>query len=180
MPSLPRFTALGPLFLLLSALSANGLSAQDNPFGDGPDNPFGAAPAENAPSLPTLVEEEDPLVRQLLERVGGDPVERAKIIASLARIGRWPEVDRVLSRTDLAGLEGPTLAAMVAEIGPDLYIRIQQNDEVSDDAKKILQQLGEAAAKQNESAEELQQAIDQLASPSVDDRLAASRRLLAG
>jgi CheY-like chemotaxis protein len=149
--------------------------AQD-PFGE----PGDFAPAAPGPAAVPVEEEENPLVRQLLEFSGRGNPQLAESIASLARINRWSEVDRLLQQLSARKLAAPQLAELYRFLGPTLYLRLKQHPELSDSAKAGLDQMSAAAISEAESPQRLQEAIAQLTAESVDARLAAARTLLSG
>ena len=154
---------------------------QDDIFGVGPTG--GNPPAVNAPAgnaAPTDQAADDPLVRQLLEHATRGDLPLADAIASLARIGRWSDVDRLLSRTAGKNLDDPTLAEMFRLIGPTVYMRIKQRTDLSDSAKAGIEKLQVGATKYSESSSRLQAAIQQLGSESKDDQLSGTRTLMSG
>ncbi|MGB0599771.1 MAG: hypothetical protein ACPGLY_24065 [Rubripirellula sp.] len=170
---LPLRFLLASLLLLSLGLS---VQAQGDPFG-GP-NPFGtSAPAASAAADEQPVDS-SPLTRQLLEHSGRGPVQKAMAISSLARTGRWAEANQLLSGA--TALDTPTLATMYKEIGPALFFRMKQSDQLSDAAKSALDQMASAATASAESIARLREAIDGLDAASVDTRLAASRTLIRG
>ncbi|MDG2222028.1 MAG: hypothetical protein P8L85_11645 [Rubripirellula sp.] len=170
---LPPRLLLASLILLSLGLS---VQAQGDPFG-GPD-PFGTAtPAANAAANEQPVDS-SPLTRQLLEHSSRGAVQKAMAIASLARTGRWAEANQLLSGA--TALDTPTLATMFKEIGPALFFRMKQSDQLSDAAKSALDQMASAATASAESSARLREAIDGLDAASSDTRLASSRALIRG
>ncbi|MDF1844217.1 MAG: hypothetical protein P1U77_22495 [Rubripirellula sp.] len=170
---LPLRFLLSSLFLLSLGLS---VQAQGDLFG-GP-NPF----CTSAPAASAVADEQpvdsSPLTRQLLEHSGRGAVQKAMAISSLARTGRWAEANQLLSGA--TALDTPTLARMYKEIGPALFLRMKQSDQLSDAAKSALERMASAATASAESSARLREAIDGLDSASVDTRLAASRTLIRG
>ena len=120
------------------------------------------------------------VVRQLLEFSGRGDEQMAEAIASLTRIGSWPNVDLLLRKLGAQQLDAPTLARMHAKIGPTVFLKISQEASVSDEAKAALLKLGAAVRQYNESPKRLRQAIAGLGSDSVDERLQSTRALFAG
>ena len=170
---LPHRFLLASLFVLSLGLS---VEAQGDPFG-GP-NPFGTSSAVAGTAAEQQPVDSSPLTRQLLEHSGRGAVQKAMAISSLARTGRWAEANQLLS--GVTALDTPTLATMYKEIGPALFFRMKQSDQLSDAAKSALDQMASAATASAESSARLREAIDGLDAISVDTRLAASRTLIGG
>ncbi|MEM8670681.1 MAG: hypothetical protein AAGG48_24355 [Planctomycetota bacterium] len=175
------FRTLTVALCLLSIQSV--LHAQADPFG-GPDplgpNPFGAAnPAGAAASEPTE-SDQSLLARQLRDYAGRGPVERATAIASSVRTGRWELADQLLGTVPGLNADTSTLSAMYREIGPALFLRMQQSDKLSDAAQAALDELAAAETAASQSAELIRQAIDGLDDPSRDTRLASTRIVIGG
>ncbi len=152
--------------------------AQDDIFGDAPGL-FGAEPAAVA-AQPVDEEIEDPLVRQLLEHAGRGSIPLADSIASLVRLERWSEVDRLLARTAGMNIDDVTLAEMFSHIGPTLFLQVKQRADLSGPAQAGMDKLRVAANKYAESAARLNRAIEGLGSSSSDDQLESARVLLSG
>lgn len=182
---------------------------QDNPFGDGAGgNPFGEPAGGGDPfggdpfggvAGPGLADQplgnldggffdaddsdeadDNPLVNQLLESSARGNLQLAESIASLARIGRWKEVDLLLGRVAGGKFSGAQAAAMASRIGPSIYLKIKTEDQVSEASKAALDQLAAAAKTQTQSADRLRKSIAALGSESKDQQLAAARTLLRG
>ncbi|TWT54104.1 hypothetical protein Pla22_17390 [Rubripirellula amarantea] len=169
------------------------LVAQDDPFAEaggagdifgGGDLDFGAptggADTTDAISDLTTEAELSPLVAQLIQLATKGPIDRAKAINSLAKIGRWNEVNQALNQLDLAKTPASAQAEMGRLIGPSQYIRINQEASVSDEAKAKLQALAKAANEYTTSDKRLDAAILDLSSTSETKRLAAARTLFEG
>jgi CheY-like chemotaxis protein len=169
-------------FALFSGICLLSVScwAQADPFGGAgagglfPAEPEAAAPAEEDEA------DDSPLVRQLLEHSRRGHVQMANAIASLARIGRWSDVDRLLAQLSTQNLGAQALAEMSAEIRPALFLRMKTNEALTDPARAALDQIGAAAIAQAESPERLRQAIGGLASDQIDTKLASARALFGG
>jgi CheY-like chemotaxis protein len=157
--------------------------ADIDPFGE-IGNGFGAIPeAATATAAKPQNEAEaadDPLVRQLLEHANRGNLQRADAIASLAKLNRWPDVDRLLARTAGANVDEATLTEMFRRIGPTTLLQIKQRSDLSGPAQAGIDLIREAATKNLESADRLSQAIKQLGSSRQDDQLQATRTLLSG
>ncbi len=176
---------LRPLFaLFVLCLLPWTAIAQDDPFGgagpNGGADPFGAPVVDGAAATPSSPVDESPLTQQLLELAGRGFNQRATAIASLVRTDRWQEADRLLTGVPGMGLDEASLASMFREIGPALYLRMKQSDQLTDPAKAALDQMAQAQLATAESQERIRRAIDGLDDPSIDVRLAASRTLLGG
>ncbi|KAA5545278.1 hypothetical protein FYK55_06370 [Roseiconus nitratireducens] len=121
----------------------------------------------------------DELVRQLESTAaqGGDRLPQA--IESLARIGAWPQVDRWLAKLDEVQDQNE-LARAAQIIGNNLLLRISLREELGDASRSALGKLTAAAKAVMESPQRLSQALEQLGSSQIDDRLNANRTLLQG
>ncbi len=172
MTILQRFV-LGGLCLCTNACWAQGGLFDDltSPFGQPP----AAAKASDEPEV-----EVDPLTQQLLEHAYRGDRQLADAIASLARTGRWEDVDRLLSRLAGKNIDPAMLAEMSRQIGPALFLRMKQNPAIGDTARAGIDKLTKASLSEAESPEALRRAIDQLDDNSIDTRLAATRTLLSG
>ena len=115
-----------------------------------------------------------------MEHARRGELQTALAISSLARTDRWPQVDQLLTQIAQRQIDPATLAEMMQAIGPSLFLRMKQQDTLSESAESALDKLAKAAATQAESPERLRAAIDNLDSPSTDARLAAARSLLGG
>jgi HEAT repeat protein len=150
--------------------------AQNGVFG-GAGQPFGQQPVasnqEGAPEVDT-----SPLRRQLLEHSQRGEMQLADAISSLARTGRWSDVDRLLPQA--ASTDITVLAGIAHRIGPAMLLRMKQNEQLGDAARASIGRLEKAAIEYAESRDRLRGAIDQLDNPSVDARLDAARVLLGG
>ncbi|MGB7329201.1 MAG: hypothetical protein WBD31_30245 [Rubripirellula sp.] len=128
----------------------------------------------------TVNETVDLIGRQLLEQSGRGNAGFADSVASLARTGRWAQVDQLLVALAGKELSAADSAAMAARIGSDVFFHIKQSDQVSDVAKANLDKIGEALSAQIASPDRIIKAIDLLDRPSADQRLPAARTILAG
>ena len=132
---------------------------------------------------PTAISEEvaiDPLVQNLLAIAGRSDQTMGDALASLARTGNWPQVNQLLERLSKQNLSPASLVAIQKQMEPSVFLQILQSEQLSAEAKQVLQRLGSATARQQQSPEILRAAIKRLNDPSVDQRLAASRVLIAG
>ncbi|QDT06670.1 hypothetical protein K227x_50860 [Rubripirellula lacrimiformis] len=157
--------------------------AQQDPFGSPAMDGGGlfADPGNAAkPSDDDDILAEDPVKKQLLEQARRGDEQLAASIASLARTGRWAEVDELLKSISNRKYSQAAAASMATQIGPAVFFQIKQQADVSDEAKASLDRLGAALIAQNTGADRLVQAIKRLDSPSKDQRLAAARVLLHG
>lgn len=166
---------------ILFAVSLTGYAAAQDPFGDDPaDDLF----AEETPVLDDAGDEAgeppSPLVIQLNELAGRGNLPLADAIASLARIGRWSDVDRLLTVVDSRAINQAQLAEMARRIEPAILLRIESNDKVLDRAQNAVKTLRSALTAESQSVDRLRQAIDGLDDESIDVRLASTRTLLSG
>jgi two-component system cell cycle sensor histidine kinase/response regulator CckA len=70
-----------------------------------------------------VVEDEEPFRRMLVRQLGRldyHVIEAANAREALEQIAASPRVDALLSDVDMPGLDGPTLAARIREILPNL------------------------------------------------------------
>ncbi len=154
--------------------------AQEGIFDD-PAGLFGVAPDAAKPDDAAAEEvDESPLAKQLLEHARRGDLQLADAISSLARTGQWSQVDQLLTQLSQRNVNPATMAEMQQRIGSSLFLRMKRQKELSDNARKALDQLAAAAVAQAESPERLRSAIDQLDSESADVKLAAARVLLGG
>ncbi len=169
-------------FALLISFSMFCLVGQaQNGIFDDPAGLFGVAPAVAKPDDAAAEEvDESPLAKQLLEYARRGDLQLADAISSLARTGRWSQVDQLLTQLSQKNVNPATLAEMQQRIGSSLFLRMKQHKELSDNARKALDQLAAAAVAQAESPERLRSAIDQLDGDTADAQLAAARTLLGG
>ncbi len=175
MPVLPRFA-----LLISSCVFCLSGIAQDGIFDD-PAGLFGVAPDEAKPDAAASEGvEESPLTTQLLEHARRGDLQMADAIASLARTARWSQVDQLLTQLSQRNVDPATLAEMQRRIGSALFLRMKRQEELSDNARKAMDQLAAAAVAQAEAPERLRRAIDQLDGESADLKLAAGRTLLGG
>lgn len=175
MPPLPRIA-----LLVCFSMLCHGGWAQEGIF-DAPASPFDAAPATAPPADASDEEVDDsPLPNQLLEYSRRGNLQLADAIASLARTGRWSQVEQLLTQVARKNVDAATMAEMQRRIGSSLFLRMKQQTELSDNARQVLDQLAAATISQAESPERLRRAIDQLDSQAPDTLLAAARVLLGG
>ncbi len=170
---LPRLAMIGSLFVL-----SGPLWAQDDLF-DAPGGFFDELPKVDPEEISQPLDE-NPLIKQLLEHSRRGEIQLARSVSSLARVGRWSEVDQLLTEISQRQINEATLTSMYDEIGSAIYLRIKQHSELSDAARKALDQIAKAASARAESSDRLRQAIAQLDSTSVDAQLASRRILLGG
>ncbi len=133
-----------------------------------------------SPQTAEIEEVDDPLDRQLMENAARGDLQLADAIASLVRLERWPDVDRLLSRTAGKNIDDTMLAEMFGRIGPTLYLRVKQRSDLSGPAQAGMDKLRVAASKYAESEVRLNRAIEQLGSDSTDAQLEGTRTLLSG
>ncbi len=178
---LMRFLLLSALLLCVSAIGPVCVGQDDSPFDVSVDDIFG--PSEDEAQVEQNEEQTErpsPLASQLMEHAGRGNMPLAEAIESLARIGRWSDVDRLMAVAGSRNLSEAEAAAMVNQIGPSVLLRIKLNDQISDAARAAADKLGKAATAHAESPDRLRRAIDHLDASSVDARLGAARTLLAG
>lgn len=121
-----------------------------------------------------------PAITQLMEKAGRSLTSRAEAISSLARIGRWAQVDQLLSQINVAGLSDSTKADLASRIGSAQYLKIKLEERVSEQAKSNLDELAKAANEYRRSPKRISAAMKELGSSVTDRRAAAARVLLAG
>lgn len=121
-----------------------------------------------------------PLEFQLYQQASRSNLGFAGAVASLARIGRWQDVDQYLSSLEGRGLSSAEQAEMARRMGPTILMRMALHPELSEASRSAATALLQAAKTEAESPERLRRAITQLASESTDDQLAATRVLLSG
>ncbi len=167
------------LWLTSFVLICGSAAAQDDLFADAPGL-FGAAPAAAGAPANETPEIDDALIRQLLEYANRGELPLADAIASLVRLERWGEVDRLLARTAGMNISDERLAEMFQRIGPTVFLRVKQRSDLSGSAQAGMDKLREAAMKVSQSEDRLKAAIEQLGSPSTDQQLEGTRTLLAG
>ncbi|TWU05642.1 hypothetical protein [Stieleria varia] len=126
-----------------------------------------------------LLEKADPLVDQLNDRAALGGTDLAVAIASLVRIGEWPAALRWLAKVD--GVQDQNqLAQMAKVIGPNVLLKLSSRRELGDAERSTIKKLFDAAKSSAEDKGKIAAAITDIASPSVDKRLAAIRTLLQG
>lgn len=172
------------LLLACLAFVSSSAVAQDDVFGNVGGLFDAAAVDAAAVDAPVGATEQDAsenaLVNQLLEHASRGDLPLADAIVSLARLDRWSDVDRLLARTAGMNIDDATLAEMFQRIGVATYLRVKQRSDLSGPAQAGIDKLRVAASKYIESAERLNQAIEQLGSSSRDEQLEATRVLLSG
>ncbi|MCG8649312.1 MAG: hypothetical protein MI861_05745, partial [Pirellulales bacterium] len=174
------------VFVSLAMLWGGWSWGQDNPLDgppvNGPDpDIFQGLLEDPEPEQPTAEEEPvSPIVKQLNEHARRGNLPMAEAVSSLARIGRWKDVDRILSAAAARNIEAGELAAMAGRIEPAVMLRISSREEISDPARAILDKISSAAIAQAQSPDRLRRAIDGLDDPSEDLKLASARTLLRG
>jgi hypothetical protein len=161
------------------ALICGSAAAQDDLFSDAPGL-FGAEPAAAQPPADEATEIDDALIRQMLEYANRGELQLAESIASLVRLQRWQEVDRLLARTAGMNISDERLAEMFGRLGPAVYLRVKQRSDLSGSAQAGMDKIRDAAAKIYQSEDRLEAAIAQLGSSSIDQQLEATRTLLSG
>jgi CheY-like chemotaxis protein len=122
----------------------------------------------------------DPFAEQQMSVARRGNRQMANAISSLARTGRWSEVNRLLERLASQNLNVATLAEMQKQIGPAVFLQMRLNDQLSDNANLALDRLATASNEFLQSPQRLRAAISQLEDVSTDRRLAASRVLIEG
>jgi hypothetical protein len=150
--------------------------AQNGVFGN-LGQPTPQQPAAAGPNAVPKVDD-NPLRIQLLEHSRRGDLQLADAISSLARIGRWSDVDRLLLQ--MTSVDAAVLVEVARRIGPALFLRMKQQPQLGDPARSTLGRLEEAAKSYAESRQRLRDAIGQIDSPSIDTRLSAARVLLGG
>ncbi|QDT09858.1 hypothetical protein [Planctomycetes bacterium K23_9] len=122
----------------------------------------------------------DDQVIQLNQMAAQGGTSLGTALNAFTRINRWSDADRWL-QNGVSGVNDPAeLAGIAKQIGADNLLRLATSDQISADAKKMVEKLGQAAQKFAESKSRLAQAIDGLDADSVDQRLESARRLLTG
>lgn len=122
----------------------------------------------------------DPSVRQLVERARSEPRFLGDSIASLARMGAWLDLEQLLSSVSADALE-PSLTAGIADtVGPALMLRIMSREEIGESSRQLLEACQVASSERRLDQQRLRDAVGELGSSSIDDRLAATRSLLVG
>ena len=192
-PAVPRARAghrKAIICWLIAVASGGGLDltvvAQDDPFLVPAVTPnlsassnSGSDEADEAGPPDTPLSEQLKLRARRGGAVAADSVA-ADSVAALARIGRWKDVDVIL--TELAGrqINNETLVAMGARIEPAVMIRIRSSDQVSDNAKDMIRRISVAAKSANESPDRMRRAIADLGATSRDRQVAGLRELRRG
>ncbi len=120
----------------------------------------------------------DPAVQQLVERGRQNPNFLGDSIASLARVKAWDELDSLLATASDEGLEADVKARVAETVGAALMVRISTQEPIGEAAREFLEECQQAASDQRRDPQRLGEAILQLGSDSVDQRLAAMRTLL--
>jgi hypothetical protein len=180
--------------ILLVILVASHSLAQESPFGDlaspfgdeptadaGIDSVFGEAATQQGTADQSAEDvAPGPLVTQLIEHAGRGNLQLAQAVASLARIGNWKQVDRLLGVAEGRTIAAAEMAQMARQIGPAILLRIDLHSEVGEKARAAVKKFSAAAMTEAESPDRLRRAIDGLDAPSVDNRLASARALLGG
>ncbi|MGI9472106.1 MAG: hypothetical protein ACR2NZ_11265 [Rubripirellula sp.] len=185
MSILSRFSLLcGICFLAAPCLAQNdpfdapaGLfDAQPGAF-DAQPGAFGAQPADGNTEE---TEPASPLVKQWLEHSRRGNLALADSISALTRLGRWSDVNGLLSRVAGINATPQQLAEMSQRIGASLFVRIKQHPEIGAPAISGIDKMVDAAASLAESPDRLRQAIKALESNQSDQQLAGTRALLSG
>ncbi|TWT80902.1 hypothetical protein CA13_23480 [Planctomycetes bacterium CA13] len=176
--------------LLLVAASSPAISfAQDDLFGPPLSGGIFDAPIDGQEETAGAIvgntdedaeQEPDPLTEQLRVKARYGGIKRAEAISSLARIGRWSDVNRVLSQVNSEDADADLLAAMSQKIEPALKLRIDRRPEIDDTAREALNKLRKAEADFAHSEQRLENAVANLGATSVDERIGAIRALLSG
>ncbi len=167
------------LLILLAVTLGSVCPAQDSPF-DAPDAGVFGEPASDRASIVAEDSSQDPLITQLNEHASRGNLQLADAVSSLARIGQWSDVDRILSAAASRNISQREMAEMVRRIGPSILMRIELHEGISAGARSEVKKLGDAAKAEAESPDRLRRAIDGLDADSVDARLAAAREILSG
>ena len=169
------------LSLQIVALSIAVACAGQDPFGDSgrvdQGGLFGAAP--EATEQPTE-DSADALTRHLIERAQAGGPALADSVSALARTGQWQSVDRLLVQAGSQPLSETDMTQMAQRLGPSMLVRLGQHPAVSDTARDLLTKIATAARRENESPARLTEALESMASGSLDERLRAARTLLGG
>jgi len=180
--SMPVFSSLFTILVIMVA-TAISLQAQDDPFAGPMGIPGFDASAETRPA-PRKEQEsaspDTPLSLQWKSHARRGHLETADAIAALARIGRWSDVDQLVTEAAGRRLSEAALAEMGRRIDPAVMIRIRSNDQISDQSRQWLGQMSVAAKSAIQSPARIKSAIAQLDSPSRDEKLAALRTLRSG
>jgi hypothetical protein len=174
---------LGTLILMVCPVLSSSTSAQDDLFGGqlfgGATVEAGAAESDSDNGVSDN-SEASPLTRQLRMQATLGNRQLAQSVSALSRTSRWSEVDRMLRGVDVEKISIDVKADMAAKIGATQYLRMNQQDAVSPEAKAVLASLAKAQMQQTKSPQRIAAAIKRLGSESDDDRAAAARILFAG
>ncbi|KAA1261417.1 hypothetical protein LF1_39640 [Rubripirellula obstinata] len=169
----------GALIVMVCLAISSPAFGQDDLFGD---PLFDAAPNKN-PATENVSETENdvsPLTQQLLMQATLGNRQLAKSVSALSRTNRWPEVDLLLRGVAVGKIPTDVKADMATQIGAREYLRINQQDAVSPEAKAVLASLAKSQVQQTQSPKRIAAAIKGLGSKDSDARLAAARILFAG
>lgn len=183
-----------PVVIVVS-LAGRSIAAAQDPFGDAAGDVFGdfpgsddfpaAAPVDSSAgdSQADQTDETikpDRVVTQLMETPGRDVNTLARSISILARLKAWTQLDQLLKDAAARGFDQADQAAMAAEIGPSLRLRIGSQSAISDESRQFLSEIAEADSARRQDKQVIADSMDALSAGSVDARLAAMRTLLAG
>ncbi|WP_372722999.1 hypothetical protein [Novipirellula sp.] len=167
--------------LMLAAPGPENLAAQDDLFGAPAAAPlFGDDPGSAAVDQQASEATSDPLSEQLQIKARRGDIQLAESVAALVRVGRWSEVNTLLSEAAARDINEAVLAAMAEQIEPALRLRMVRSDQLEEPARKFVEELSKAATANAQSEKRLTAAIDRLDAASVDARIDAVRTLLAG
>ncbi len=142
------------------------------------DDLFGAQPDRVAPA--SVTEPADPLEQQWLGSAKRGNRQMGDAIASLARIGRWAQVNRLLEGLDNQTPNAGSLVEIQKRIEPAEFLEMKLSEQLSDKSRSALDKIAAAAARQRQSPKRLRMAISQLDDESTDRRLSAARTLIEG
>lgn len=173
--------------VLLTGVLASPLLAQNDPFDFGlePDDDVDLGTAADAPATeeqdaPATVPD-DALTTQLRRYAASASHQNlALAIRQAARVRRWEEVDTFLTGLAQRQLGPAELTEVARVIGRPLLSRMRNSGTLGEESLAQVDVLREALRARDVDRERLRRLIPQIASSSVDERLAAYRGLLAG
>jgi CheY-like chemotaxis protein len=168
------------------------VNAQDDPFGmsgDEPasDNPAdttfepdaGAEPVARRNAKADEVElDTDPIIGMLRTAPPNTPSQVADALTWTIRLKRWDEVGRLLDTVKANRWSMQQKAEIAKQMGSAIAIRMRGVDaELNDSQKATALEIYQAPSKLAQQPEWIDQAINQLASPTRSDRFVAQKRL---
>ncbi len=122
----------------------------------------------------------DPAQSQLIRRAELDPAFLGTAVDSLARADAWESLDDLLSSSAVDDVDDETKAAIAETVGPAVMLRILRQESLGDSSREFLQTCRRAASELRRDEERLREAVSQLDSDDIDERLAGMRTLLDG